>query len=213
MREPSDVLKFPLLHLDDRKDWSQWLEAAGVVDAELSHGPVLNRASMVIDAAVDGQGVALARTTLAAWDLINGRLERPFAAASAIVQDATGSSAPRRRRCYPKSRRSAIGCWARPRMICAACRRSHRASEFSCFERRKRKGVGAPPSGPQQANHRLPVNQRGWNQGERVRRAGQAIRQAKARAGGSFRYSMMTGSSPDCLIMASVLRDVPQSGL
>jgi hypothetical protein len=26
----------------------------------------------------DGQGVALARTTLAAWDLINGRLVRPF---------------------------------------------------------------------------------------------------------------------------------------
>jgi LysR family glycine cleavage system transcriptional activator len=76
--KPSDVLKFPLLHLDDRKDWSKWLEAAGVVDAKLSHGPVLNRASMVIDAAVDGQGVALARTALAAWDLINGRLIRPF---------------------------------------------------------------------------------------------------------------------------------------
>jgi LysR family transcriptional regulator, glycine cleavage system transcriptional activator len=40
---------------------------------------VLNRDSMVIDAAVDGQGVALARTTLAASDLINGRLVRPFA--------------------------------------------------------------------------------------------------------------------------------------
>src|ERR1700716_4206123 len=38
----------------------------------------LNRASMLIDAAVDGHGVALARTTLAAWDLINGRLVRPF---------------------------------------------------------------------------------------------------------------------------------------
>jgi LysR family transcriptional regulator, glycine cleavage system transcriptional activator len=33
---------------------------------------------MLIDAAVDGQGVALARTTLAAWDLISGRLVRPF---------------------------------------------------------------------------------------------------------------------------------------
>lgn len=78
LSKPSDVLKFPLLHLDDRKAWSKWLEAAGV-DAELSQGPVLNRASMVIDAAVDGQGIALARTTLAAWDLINGRLVRPFA--------------------------------------------------------------------------------------------------------------------------------------
>ena len=33
---------------------------------------------MTIDAAVDGQGVALARTALAAWDLIGGRLVRPF---------------------------------------------------------------------------------------------------------------------------------------
>jgi DNA-binding transcriptional LysR family regulator len=33
---------------------------------------------MLIDAAVDGQGIALARTTLAAWDLINRRLVRPF---------------------------------------------------------------------------------------------------------------------------------------
>jgi LysR family glycine cleavage system transcriptional activator len=78
MSKPADLLKFPLLHLDDRKNWAKWLDAAGVADPDLSHGPVLNRPSMAIDAAVDGQGVALARTTLAAWDLINGRLVRPF---------------------------------------------------------------------------------------------------------------------------------------
>jgi LysR family transcriptional regulator, glycine cleavage system transcriptional activator len=33
---------------------------------------------MLTDAAVDGQGIALARITLAAWDLINRRLMRPF---------------------------------------------------------------------------------------------------------------------------------------
>jgi LysR family glycine cleavage system transcriptional activator len=33
---------------------------------------------MLIDAAIDGQGIALARTALAASDLINGRLARPF---------------------------------------------------------------------------------------------------------------------------------------
>jgi LysR family transcriptional regulator, glycine cleavage system transcriptional activator len=78
IRVPTDVLKHPLLHMDDRKDWSRWLGAAGVPETGAIHGPVLNRASMIIDAAVDGQGVALARTTLAAWDLINGRLVRPF---------------------------------------------------------------------------------------------------------------------------------------
>src|ERR1700694_164549 len=77
--KPSDLLKFPLLHLDEhRKAWSKWLDAAGVTDSKMSHGLVRNRASMLIDAAVDGQGVALARTTLAAWDIINGRLAKPF---------------------------------------------------------------------------------------------------------------------------------------
>jgi LysR family glycine cleavage system transcriptional activator len=37
--------------------------------------------SMALDAAADGQGVAMARTALAEWDLASGRLVRPFAAA------------------------------------------------------------------------------------------------------------------------------------
>lgn len=81
LRRPADLAHHVLLHLDHRRDWSKWLDAAGVADADLSRGPVLNQASMVIDAAVDGQGVALARTGLAAWDLISGRLLRPFALA------------------------------------------------------------------------------------------------------------------------------------
>jgi len=74
---PADVVKFPLLHLDNREGWSKWLAAAGAA-SDLTRGPILNRASMLIDAAVDGQGVALARTTLAAWDLLANRLVRPF---------------------------------------------------------------------------------------------------------------------------------------
>jgi LysR family glycine cleavage system transcriptional activator len=76
---PLDILKFPLIHTESRTDWTRWLQAAGLVDAQVKHGPVLNRASMAIDAAINGQGIALARTTLAAFDLINGRLVRPFA--------------------------------------------------------------------------------------------------------------------------------------
>jgi LysR family glycine cleavage system transcriptional activator len=79
--QPADVLKLPLLHLDDSTAWLAWFDAAGVSGADAIHGPILNRASMLIDAAVDGQGMALARTTLAAWDLINRRLVRPFAVA------------------------------------------------------------------------------------------------------------------------------------
>ena len=78
---PEDVLRFPLLHLDDRYDWSCWLEAAGASGEGPLPGPILNHASMLIDAAIDGQGIALARTLLAAPDLIAGRLVRPFQAA------------------------------------------------------------------------------------------------------------------------------------
>jgi LysR family transcriptional regulator, glycine cleavage system transcriptional activator len=76
---PIDLKKAVLLHVNDRQDWSRWLDAAGVTDVDVSRGPVLNQASMAIDAAVDGQGIAMARTALAAWDLIGARLVLPFA--------------------------------------------------------------------------------------------------------------------------------------
>jgi LysR family transcriptional regulator, glycine cleavage system transcriptional activator len=82
LRTPSDLGRFTLLHVSDRQGWQQgwqqWLDFAGVAGVDPSRGLVLNQASMAIDAAVDGQGIALARTALAAWDLIGGRLVRPF---------------------------------------------------------------------------------------------------------------------------------------
>jgi LysR family glycine cleavage system transcriptional activator len=73
----SDLLKFPLLRLDDWSNWTRWFEAAGVANPS-ARGPVFNRASMLIDAAVDGQGIALARTALATWDMLNSRLVKPI---------------------------------------------------------------------------------------------------------------------------------------
>src|SRR6516162_5928250 len=79
LQRPADVLKWPLVRLEDQsKAWKRWFALAGVVAPEQLPGPVLNRASMLIDAAIDGQGIALARTTLAAWDLTSGRIVRPF---------------------------------------------------------------------------------------------------------------------------------------
>jgi LysR family transcriptional regulator, glycine cleavage system transcriptional activator len=75
--QASDLLKHPLLRLDGWVTWSKWFAAAGVA-APARRGPVLNQASMLIDAAAEGQGVALARTTLAAWDLRHGRLVVPI---------------------------------------------------------------------------------------------------------------------------------------
>lgn len=79
LKRPADVLKWPLLRLEDQsKAWERWFALAEVAAPERLPGPVLNRANMLIDAAIAGQGIALARTTLAAWDLIEGRIVRPF---------------------------------------------------------------------------------------------------------------------------------------
>ena len=75
-RSPAEIAAMPLLHFNDRQDWMKWFQSAGQNDIAPLRGPVLDQDNMVIDAAVDGQGVALARTTLAAWDLISGRLVR-----------------------------------------------------------------------------------------------------------------------------------------
>jgi len=84
LRHPSDLRRCTLIHMNDRQGWSsrqgwsQWLDHAGVTGVDSSRGLVLDQASMAIDAAIDGQGVVLTRTALAAWDLIGGRLVRPF---------------------------------------------------------------------------------------------------------------------------------------
>jgi LysR family transcriptional regulator, glycine cleavage system transcriptional activator len=78
LRSPADLARHTLLHIDDPLDWAKWLDAAGVSGIDLSRGPVFSQRSMAIDAAIDGQGVALARTALCAWDVLAGRLARPF---------------------------------------------------------------------------------------------------------------------------------------
>ena len=78
LRSPADLKRHTLLHVNDRREWAKWLEAVGVKGVDSDRGPIFNQASMAIDAAVDGQGIALARSALAAWDILAGRLVRPF---------------------------------------------------------------------------------------------------------------------------------------
>ncbi|HYH41979.1 MAG TPA: transcriptional regulator GcvA [Burkholderiales bacterium] len=81
LRRPGDIRHHTLLHANGPGDWAHWLARVGLDSAEFKHGIVFDQASMAIDAAVDGQGIALARTALASWDLSSGRLVRPFAQA------------------------------------------------------------------------------------------------------------------------------------
>jgi LysR family glycine cleavage system transcriptional activator len=78
LRTSRDIKNHTLLHTNGTADWENWLRRVGVEGVDFKHGVVFNQASMTIDAAADGQGIALARTGLASWDLISGRLVRPF---------------------------------------------------------------------------------------------------------------------------------------
>jgi LysR family glycine cleavage system transcriptional activator len=78
LRSPADLARHTLLHVNDRRDWGKWLDEAEVPAKSGDRGPIFNQASMAIDAAVDAQGIALARSALVAWDMRAGRLVRPF---------------------------------------------------------------------------------------------------------------------------------------
>jgi LysR family transcriptional regulator, glycine cleavage system transcriptional activator len=78
LSSPADIRRHTLLHVNGRADWAKWLTQAGFEGVEARRGIDFNQASMAIDAAVDGQGLALARTALVAGDLISRRLVRPF---------------------------------------------------------------------------------------------------------------------------------------
>ena len=78
LRTPAELRHHTLLHGDMDIDWRMWLMAAGVEGVDETRGPMFSDSSMVIQAAVEGQGVALGRSALAAADLAAGRLVKPF---------------------------------------------------------------------------------------------------------------------------------------
>ena len=83
LRGPADLGRHTMLHdadalADESESWRVWLDAAGVSGVDPSRGPGFSDSSMLLQAAVDGQGVALGRSALAALDLEAGRLVQPF---------------------------------------------------------------------------------------------------------------------------------------
>ena len=88
--EPRDLTRHILLHdgspdADEScPDWQMWLAARGVKNADATRGPRFNQSSLVVEAAVGGRGVALAKRALAQDDLDAGRLVAPIADSTAV---------------------------------------------------------------------------------------------------------------------------------
>ena len=90
LETPADLVNLTLLHDgspdpdDSCPDWSMWLAARGVRGVDGMRGPRFNQSSLVIEAAINGRGVALAKQTLAQTDLEAGRLVAPLQIATAV---------------------------------------------------------------------------------------------------------------------------------
>jgi LysR family transcriptional regulator, glycine cleavage system transcriptional activator len=80
VRRLGDLRRVPRLHDDEPDGWATWLARRGAPDLHLGQGRELTDSAMVVDAAIRGQGVALARWSLAADALAQGRLIQPFRA-------------------------------------------------------------------------------------------------------------------------------------
>ena len=68
-----------LLHSINEDDWRLWLTAAGLpTDISKQHGVTFDLILMVVQAAIDGIGVAIGRTSYVQDDIAKGRLVVPF---------------------------------------------------------------------------------------------------------------------------------------
>ncbi len=83
-RRPADLAGPSLIHdlsVDAHSGfatWDAWLEKAGMGDVKTKRGLRINNSAGVLQAAIDGLGVALARSIMARDDLAAGRLVRLF---------------------------------------------------------------------------------------------------------------------------------------
>ncbi|MEM9147657.1 MAG: LysR substrate-binding domain-containing protein [Pseudomonadota bacterium] len=85
LRDPSDMVRAPLLHdtsnevFGEAPDWATWFAAAGLDPAGARRGMRFDRhaGDHAIDAAVNGAGVVLGRRFLARQDMLDGRLVSP----------------------------------------------------------------------------------------------------------------------------------------
>jgi LysR family transcriptional regulator of beta-lactamase len=75
---PGDLAKYTLLRSYRSQDWPAWFTAAGMPPFA-AHGPVFDASTLMIQAAILGEGVALAPTSMFQRDLNLGLIVQPFA--------------------------------------------------------------------------------------------------------------------------------------
>jgi len=84
LTNPADLEQETLIHdlsMDGQAGfptWGAWLQKAGATNVSGSRGMKINNSAAVLQAAVEGHGIALARSVMVRDDLLSGRLVRLF---------------------------------------------------------------------------------------------------------------------------------------
>lgn len=78
-KTPAELAASPRLLRSDDQMWRVWFKAAGLENvAEPRRGVLYQDSSNLLQAAVDGQGIAIVRRSIAMQELVDGRLVRLF---------------------------------------------------------------------------------------------------------------------------------------
>ncbi len=72
-----DLRHLPLIRTGDAGDWPLWLHAAGLPDIRMA-GPVFDSTRVMIEAAIEGVGIAIGSPYLFSGEIADGRLHQPF---------------------------------------------------------------------------------------------------------------------------------------
>jgi len=75
---PIDLARFPIIHQRDRSEWFAWLDLAGESNLSFRDEIVVMDSNIAVQAAIDGQGVALGSFPFLDAEVESGRLLRPF---------------------------------------------------------------------------------------------------------------------------------------
>jgi|HubBroStandDraft_1064217.scaffolds.fasta_scaffold102420_2 LysR family glycine cleavage system transcriptional activator len=75
---PGDVLRFPLLHLQQWDDWRKWLAVSGIDFPQRGAGIIFSDMMLVQTAAIAGQGIMMGDEITCAGALATGQLVTPF---------------------------------------------------------------------------------------------------------------------------------------
>ncbi|MFD0709842.1 transcriptional regulator GcvA [Photorhabdus luminescens] len=79
LKTPADLARHTLLHDSSRRDWQAYVRQLDMQQQiNVQQGPIFSHSAMVIQAAVHGQGIALANNVMARTEIDAGRLVCPF---------------------------------------------------------------------------------------------------------------------------------------